>query len=81
MIAAAETGRDLIYFTFRREETLRKLEKISGIIKTLNVSQAYELIGEYAKKISGMSLQEIQRFGLSEFLSTRFSAQGKFLNY
>ncbi len=77
MIAAAETGRDLIYFTFRHEETLRKLEKISGIIKTLNVSQAYELIGEYAKKISGLSLQEVQRFGLSEFLSTRFSAQTK----
>ena len=77
MIAAAETGRDLIYFTFRHEETSRKLEKISGIIKTLNVGQVYELIGEYANGISGLRSQEIQRFGLSEFLATRFSAQTK----
>ena len=75
MIAAAETDRDLIYFTFQDEEAFKKLEKISDIIKTMNVSQIYELIGEYANEICDLRLQEIQRFGLSEFLSTKFSTK------
>jgi len=77
MIAAAETDRDIIYFTFQDEETFNKLKKISDILKTMNVSQMYELIGEYANEISDLKLQEIQRFGLGEFLSTKLTTNTK----
>jgi hypothetical protein len=73
MIAAAETDRDIIYFAFHDEEAFKKLEKISNILKTMSVSQMYELIGEYANEISDLKLQEIQRFGIAEFLSTKLT--------
>jgi len=73
MIAAAETDRDIIYYTFQDGEAFEKLEKISNILKTMSVSQMYELIGEYANEISDLKLQEIQRFGIAEFLSTKLT--------
>ncbi len=71
MIAAAETGRDIIYFTFQDEETFNKLKKISDILKKMNVSQMYGLIVEYANEIEDFTVQKFQRFGLGEFLSTK----------
>ncbi len=73
MIAAAETNRDLIYFTFNNDEAFRKLEKMTDIIKTMNVSQVYALIAEYSNEIADLRLREINGFGLCEFLSTKFS--------
>ena len=73
MIAAAETGRDLIYFTFNREETFRKLEIIANIIANLNVSQVYELIGEYSNEIRELKSHVIKQFGIGQFMLTKLS--------
>ena len=43
----------------------------------MNVSQMYELIGEYANEVSDLKLQEIQRFGIAEFLSTKLTTNTK----
>ncbi len=73
MMVAAETGRDLVYFTFNSQDTYQKLEKILGIVKSLNVGQVYELIGEYNGEIGSLNAHEIKNFGLAEFLEAKFS--------
>lgn len=72
MMAAAETDRDLIYYTFHDEETMKKLELIVKLLANLNVSQAYELIKEYSNEVGHLKISEMKRFGLGQFLMTKF---------
>lgn len=73
MMVAAETDRDLIYFTFNDENTVENLEKILAIIykHNLNVGQVYELINEYAAEIRHSKVNT-KKFGLRQFLDTKF---------
>ena len=74
MIAAAEADRDLIYFTFHNNRVSKKLELIKEIIErnNLNVSQVIEIINEYANEIKDLKRHEIKKFGISEFMTTKF---------
>jgi poly(ADP-ribose) glycohydrolase len=84
LMVAAETHRDLIYFTFSDEGTLENLNKIQMILErhSLNVGQVYQLINEYADEIRNIGnnnansrKQKVQmnRFGLVQFLEVKFS--------
>jgi hypothetical protein len=74
MMVAAETNRDLIYFTFNDENTVENLKKIVSIIEkhNLNVGQVYELINEYANEIRHSKVNT-NRFGICQFLDIKFS--------
>lgn len=74
MMVAAETDRDLIYFTFHENKTMTRLNKIVEIIKrqNLNVSQIYNLIGEYKTEISHLSSSDLEKFNFCRFLITKF---------
>ena len=75
LMVAAETGRDLVYFTFNDESTVKNLEKIVDIIEKhkLNVGQVYRLLNEYADEIRDKAKVNIKKFGLCQFLEIKFS--------
>jgi hypothetical protein len=67
MMAAAEAKRNVIYYTFSDEKTVKKLKKILAIVdeKNLSVSDLYKLLDRYcefvkenAKKRPVLSLHE-----------------------
>jgi hypothetical protein len=74
MMAAAEAGRDIIYFTFNDSETQ---ENLNGLIKLLeenkmSVGQVYNLINDYADEIK--DLKSIGKFGLRQYIETIFKS-------
>ena len=74
MMVAAETDRDLIYFTFNDENTVENLNKILSIIDKYNlkVGQIYELINEYADGIRHSKVNT-KKFGLCQFLDVKLN--------
>jgi hypothetical protein len=74
MMAAAEAGRDLIYFTFNDKETK---ENLNGLVKLLEenkmtVGQVYDLINDYSDEIR--DLKSIGKFGLRQYIETIFKS-------
>jgi hypothetical protein len=75
MICAAESNRNLVYFTFHDVSTYENLKKIQKLIeeRKLTVSQVYELILEYLNEIQALKSAQIKLFGIAQFLDTKFS--------
>jgi hypothetical protein len=76
-MVAAETDRDLVYFTFNDEKTVKSLKNILKIIHDfqLTVGQVYKLINEYATELDHLDKTDVDTsdFGLSQFLQVKFS--------
>lgn len=76
-MVAAETDRDLVYFTFNDEKTVKSLKNILKIIEDyqLTVGQVYKLIDEYAMELEHLDRSDVDTsdFGLSQFLQVKFS--------
>ena len=76
-MVAAETDRDLVYFTFNDEKTVKSLKNILKIIHDfqLTVGQVYKLINEYAMELDHLDKSDVDTsdFGLSQFLQVKFS--------
>ena len=73
MMAAAETSRDLIYFTFNDLDTVQKLTKLQRLISQadLSVGQVYELILRYAQHLQQLNAAQFQNEDLCKFFSEK----------
>lgn len=76
-MVAAETDRDLVYYTFNDEKTVKSLKNILKVINDfqLTVGQVYNLINEYAMELDHLDKTDVDTsdFGLSQFLQVKFS--------
>lgn len=75
MMAAAESGRDLIYYYFgnKRAHSLERIFKIITV-NSLTVSQVYNLISEYNGEIAHLSRKQLSEFRLAQFLAIKYNA-------
>ncbi len=75
-MAATETQRSLIYYTFNDQVIVKKLEESVAIIveNGLKVSDMYKLLTEYCARVN-----ENKKYilGLNEFLSSKFKSDLK----
>ena len=69
-MAASETDRDLIYFTFRDLETVNVFNNMMKIIqeKKLTVGNIYELLVAYNCQIQGLGENGYEKYNILKFL-------------
>ncbi len=74
MLAASETDRDLVYYTFNHEETVKNLKNIMSLIEKerLCVGDVYKLILEYSDEIRDLKSSDLKHFGICQFLETKY---------
>ncbi len=75
MMAAAEADRDLVYYYFgdKRAKSLEKMKEILGG-KELTVGRVYSLIDEYRGEIAHLDKNQLDEFGVAEFLAIKFNS-------
>ncbi len=74
-MAASETDRDLIYFTFRDLETVKDFNSLIKIIqeKELDVGNIYALLVAYNSQIQGLDENRYQKYNILKFLKDTFN--------
>jgi hypothetical protein len=74
-MAASETDRDLIYFTFRDLETVKDFNSLVKIIqeKELDVGNIYALLVAYNRQIQGLDENRYQKYNILKFLKDTFN--------
>jgi hypothetical protein len=74
-MAASESDRDLIYFTFRDLETVKDFNSLVKIIqeKELDVGNIYALLVAYNRQIQGSDENRYQKYNILKFLKDTFN--------